>query len=203
MSADTANLRLFSLSKTLPRPEMRKINAALRTAPRYRATATGQDEVATFKVENIRLNQTEFRSLDGNGWLYDEVINMFLRANVQKKVEGVQCFTSRFFNLLWYHYDVVNGEADHGSYEGFGPRGTPPDTPEAREGIPANQVLDRYRFWSVQSLGAGLEGGLFSQDKIFVPINISNSHWLFLSGHQREGHRVIRLNWGRAQPQEQ
>ena len=99
---------------------------------------------------------------------------------MQKKVEGVQCFTSRFFNLLWYHYDVVNGEADHGSYEGFGPRGTPPDTPEAREGIPANRVLDRYRFWSVQSLGDGLEGGLFSQDKIFVPINISNSHWLFL-----------------------
>ena len=151
MSADTANLRLFTLSKTLPRPELRKINAALRTAPQYRATATAtggvtQDEVATFKVENIRLNQTEFRSLSGNRWLYDKVINMFLRAHVQKKVKGVQCFSSRFFNLLWYHYDVVNGEADHGSYEGFGPRGTPPDTPEAREGIPANQVLDRYRF---------------------------------------------------------
>ena len=52
-----------------------------------------QDEVATFKVENIRLNQTEFCSLNGNGWLYDEVINMFLRAHVQNKVEGAQCFS--------------------------------------------------------------------------------------------------------------
>ena len=44
----------------------------------------------------------------------------------------------------------------------------------------ANQVLDRHRFWTVQSLDSGLEGGLFSQDNLFVPINISNTHWLFL-----------------------
>ena len=98
LSADTANLRLFTLSKTLLRPKLREINAALHTAPWYRATATvnggvTRDKVATFKVENIWLNQTEFRSLDGNGWLYDEVINMFLRANVQNKVEGAQCFS--------------------------------------------------------------------------------------------------------------
>ena len=181
LSADTANLRLFTLSKTLPCSELTKIIAALRTAPRYRAAATAdggvsQDEVATFKVENIRLNQTEFRSLEGNGWLYDEVINMFLRAHVQNKVEGAQCFSSRFFNLLWYQYDVANGEADHGSYEGFGPRGTPPDTPEAREGIPASQVLDRHRFWTVQSLDSGLQGGLFSQDNLFVYPSISAIH---------------------------
>ena len=105
---------------------------------------------------------------------------MLLRANVQNKVEGAQCFSSRFFNLLWYHYDVVNGEGEYGSYEGFGPRGTPPDTPEARKGIPASQVLDRYQFWLVQSLDSGLQGDLFDQDNFFVPINISNTHWLFL-----------------------
>ena len=53
-----------------------------------------QSEVATFKLENLWLNQTEFRSLNGNRWLYDKVINMFLQAHVQNKVEGARCFSS-------------------------------------------------------------------------------------------------------------
>ena len=105
---------------------------------------------------------------------------MFLRAYVQNKVDGARYFLLQFFNLLWYDYEVANREVEHGSYEGFGPRGTPPDTLEARKGIPASQVLDRYQFWLVQSLDSGVEGGLFSQDNLFVPINISNTHCLFL-----------------------
>ena len=80
------------------------------------------------------------------------------------------------FNFLWYDGKVANGEAEHGSYECFGPHGTPPDTPEACKGIPASQVLDRYRFWKVQSLDSGVRGDFFNQDNLFVPINISDTH---------------------------
>ena len=99
---------------------------------------------------------------------------------MQNKVEGAQCFSSRFYNLLWDNYEVTNGEAEHGIYEGFGPRGTPPDTPEVRKGIPESQVLDRYCFWKVQSLDSGAQGDFFNQDNLFVPINVSNTHCLFL-----------------------
>ena len=32
----------------------------------------------------------------------------------------------------------------------------------------------------VQKLDRGVQGGLFNLDNLFVPINISNTHWLFL-----------------------
>ena len=32
----------------------------------------------------------------------------------------------------------------------------------------------------MQSLDSGVQGGFFNQDNLFVPINISNTHWLFL-----------------------
>ena len=41
-------------------------------------------------------------------------------------------------------------------------------------------MLDRYQFWTVQSLDSGVQGGFFNQDNRFVPINVSNTHWLFL-----------------------
>ena len=61
-------------------------------------------------------------------------------------------FLLHFFNLLWYE----NKEVEYG------------------------KVLDMYRFWKVQNLDSGVQGGFFNQDNFFVPINISNSHWLFL-----------------------
>ena len=73
-----------------------------------------QNEVATFKLGNLYENQMEFCSLNGNGWLYDSLIDMFLHVYVQDRY-GARCFSSHFYNLLWYD----NEEVENSSYEGL------------------------------------------------------------------------------------
>ena len=166
----------------MSRTESRSITAALNARPRYGEPYTNadgrvtQDEVDVLKRGEYTATQYEFRRLSFNGWLHDSLINIFLCAYVQEKVDGAHCFTSYFFNLLWN----VNEEVEHGRYRGFGPQGTPPDTEEERGDMPLHQADDTYRFWKVQHLADGIEGGIFNLDNLFVPINISNSHWLFL-----------------------
>ena len=182
LDADNANLRLFTRSTTMSRPESRSITAAFNASPRYGVPFTNVDggisrlEAAVVKRGEHSATQSEFRCLRGNGWLYDLVIHIFLRAYVQEKVEGAHCLSSYFFNLLWN----ANEEDDLGRYGGFGPRGTPPDTEAERGDMPTDQADDLYRFWRVQGMADGIEGGIFNLDNLFVPINIGNSHWLFL-----------------------
>ena len=133
LNADVVNLWLFMQSTTLLRAESWSISAAFNTAPRYNMVTdvydrVSESEVDTFKVGNLHANP-EFRSLNGNGWLYDSLIDIFLCAYVQNKVNGEHCFAKHFFDLLWY----ANEEVEHGSYADFGPRGIPPDTPERRK----------------------------------------------------------------------
>ena len=94
------------------------------------------------------------------------MINIFLRAYVQEKVEGAHCLSSYFFNLLWN----ANEEDNLGRYGGFGPRGTPPDTEAERGDMPTDQADDLYRFWRVQGMADGIEGGIFNLNNLFVPI---------------------------------
>ena len=103
----------------LLQPKSRRILAAFNTAPQY-STVTSvdgrvlQNEVATFKLGNLYENQMEFCSLNGNGWLYDSLIDMFLHVYVQDRY-GARCFSSHFYNLLWYD----NEEVENSSYEGL------------------------------------------------------------------------------------
>ena len=137
----------------MSRTESRSITAALNARPRYGEPYTNadgrvtQDEVDVLKRGEYTATQYEFRRLSFNGWLHDSLINIFLRAYVQEKVDGAHCFTSYFFNLLWN----VNEEVEHGRYRGFGPQGTPPDTEEERGDIPLHQAIrtdsGKYRTW--------------------------------------------------------
>ena len=182
LDADSANLRLFTQSTTMSCSESRSITAALNARPWYNEPFTdvdgrvSQSKVAVMKQGEHSATQHEFRRLSFNGWLYDSLINIFLLAYVQEKVDGAHCFLSYFFNLLWDD----NKEVKQGRYRGFGPQGTPPDTEAERGDMPSHQAVNMYRFWKVQDLGDGIEGGIFNLDNLFVPINISNSHWLFL-----------------------
>ena len=100
---------------------------------------------------------------------------MVLRATVQDTVPRVHCYTSHFFNIL-----------DEGEYVGFGPRGTPPDTPNT-----PREELQASSFRGVNNWSRHMDGGIDNVDDLFVPINVRNIHWLFLYVDFRK--KTIRL----------
>ena len=123
LDANNSSLRLFSQRNSLSRREKSNITTALKEAPKYKREQTVDGEwvlnkVAAYNRGQCNVYQSDFSRLDGDEWLDDAIIDMFLRATVQNTVPRVHCYTSHFFNIL-----------DEGEYVGFGPRGTSPDPP--------------------------------------------------------------------------
>ena len=125
LDADNSSLRLFSQHNSLSRREKSNITAALKAPPKYtrEQRADGEwvlNKVTAYKRGQCNVYQSDFSRLNGDTWLNDSIIDIFLQATVQDTVPGGHCYTSHFFNLL-----------EEGEYVGFGPRGTssnPPNT---------------------------------------------------------------------------
>ena len=101
------------------------------------------------------VRQANFRRLDGQVWLDDTIIDMFLHTYVNEYCDGVRCTRTHFMTKL---LEGVEGDSDIDAVE---------------------SAMENY--CEVQDWDHGSAGGLAALDYLFVPINVENWHWIFLS----------------------
>ena len=101
------------------------------------------------------VSQANFRRLDGQVWLDDTIIDMFVFTYVNEYCEGVCCTRTHFMTKL---LEGIEGDSDIEAVE---------------------SVMENY--CEVQDWDHGSAGGLAALDYLFVPINVENWHWIFLS----------------------
>ena len=85
----------------------------------------------------------------------DTIIDMFLHTYVNEYCEGVRCTRTHFMTKL---LEGIEGDSDIDAVE---------------------STMENY--CKVQDWDHGSVGGLAALDYLFVPINVENWHWIFLS----------------------
>ena len=107
-------------------------------------------ELPVLRIRGTDIKQSEFQRFRDETWLNDTLINCFLKKYVQDMLNDVYCFDTHFFTRLW-----EDGYYNYDNVKRWGRRFAPdPETGQPR--------------------------GLAALKTLYVPINISNSHWIFI-----------------------
>ena len=107
-------------------------------------------ELPVLRIRGTDIKQSEFQRFRDKTWLNDTPIYCFLKKYVQDMIPNVYCFGTHFFTRL-----RENGYYNYENVRRWGRRFAPdPETGEPR--------------------------GLAALKTLYVPINISNNHWIFI-----------------------
>ena len=150
------------------------LTGALQAAPRYEMVeldeSDGEDlgaeenaqtqliELAALRRADRSVSQENFRRLDGETWLDETIIDMFLQAYVNDSCRSAHCMRAHFMARLLG--DNV-GNDDYVAEES------------------AKKNFEEIRDWCGNL-------GISASDVTFVPINVDGSHWIFLRADFRE-----------------
>ena len=152
---DIDDLRLFTTAASLNRLSRQRVAQELIPKPIQRTTAGTIIESPRLVLRGDEsITEREFASLRAATWLNDGPINFFFKICVADEARNIGCYSSGFFEMLYRR-----GEYDDFSYE-------------------------EVRNWGA-NIGyefseSGQNIGLRSLAQLFVPINITNTHWIFL-----------------------
>jgi Ulp1 protease family, C-terminal catalytic domain len=116
------------------------------------------------------VSRKSFLSLDRDGWLNDEVINFYFRFMTTRDAELCERDSTRkpsFFFSPYFSKKLMDG----GSYDYSNVKN-----------------WKRFRFREFLS---HVEGGILSLDKIFVPFNIHENHWIIVVVFMQERRMVL------------